>query len=118
MMVCRMRMEGHVTPKRRERSSIDGSERATMTHSRSTDAPLRPPPIRTAESNRFAHYSMKVRVPKILDDVYAENPDYPAAIRDADARFRDDIQGDARVPALTFPAPDASEWQPELGEQT
>jgi hypothetical protein len=79
--------------------------------------PLRPPPLRTDESNAFAHYSMTVRVPKILDDVRDENADYPKAVLDAVARLRDDIRGDARVPSLGFPAPDAHEW-PELGART
>lgn len=81
-------------------------------------SPLRPPPLRTDESNAFAHYSMKVRVPKILDDVCQENADYPPAVRDAVARLRDDIRGDARMPSLEFPAPDVAEWPPEPGRQT
>lgn len=73
---------------------------------------MRPPPILTDASNAFAHYSMKVRVPKILDDVLAENPDYPPAIRDAVHRLRDDIRNDAPLPPVAFPAPDAHEWEP------
>lgn len=79
---------------------------------------LRPPPLRTDESNAFAHYSMTVRVPKILDDVRQENADYPAATLDAVARLRDEIRGDAPLPPLGFPAPDAAEWQPEPRTQT
>ena len=30
--------------------------------------PLRPPPIRTDSTNAFAHFSMRVRVPKILEE--------------------------------------------------
>ena len=79
--------------------------------------PLRPPPLRTDESNAFAHYSMRVRIPKILDDVRAENPDYPAPILDAIARLGDDVRSDARLPGLSYPAPDAHEW-PEPGAQS
>ena len=79
---------------------------------------VRPPPLRTDESNAFAHYSMAVRVPKILDDVRDQNPDYPAAVLDAVVRLRDDIRADAHLPGLAFPAPDAQEWQPEPGAQT
>jgi len=61
---------------------------------------------------------MKVRVPKILDDVCQENADYPTAVRDAVARLRDDIRGDACLPSLGFPAPDAAEWHPEPRHQT
>ncbi|HMJ50639.1 MAG TPA: damage-control phosphatase ARMT1 family protein [Polyangiaceae bacterium] len=77
-----------------------------------------PPPLRTDPSNAFAHYSMTVRVPKILDDVREENADYPAAILDAVARLGDEIRSDARLPPLGFPAPDAAEWEPELGART
>jgi hypothetical protein len=77
-----------------------------------------PPPIRTDESNAFAHYSMTVRVPKILDDVRSENADYPTAVLDAIARLGDDIRNDARLPPLGFPAPDAAEWQPAPGAET
>jgi hypothetical protein len=79
---------------------------------------LPPPPLRTDESNAFAHYSMTVRVPKILDDVREQNPDYPMAVLDAVARLRDDIRDDARVPPLGFPAPDAGEWHPVPGAET
>ena len=77
-----------------------------------------PPPLRTDESNAFAHYSMTVRVPKILDDVREENADYPTAVLDAVARLRDDIRGNARLPPLGFPAPDAHEWEPGPGAET
>ena len=77
-----------------------------------------PPPLRTDPSNAFAHYSMTVRVPKILDDVREENADYLAAVLDAIARLRDDIRGDARVPPLGFPSPDAHEWAPGPGAAT
>ncbi len=78
---------------------------------------LRPPPLRTDASNAFAHYSMAVRVPKILDDVREANADYPAAVLDAVARLRDEIRGDAHLPSLGFPAPDAREWS-SVGTQT
>jgi hypothetical protein len=55
---------------------------------------------------------MKVRVPKILDDVVRENPDYAPLVRDAILRLRDAIAGDAPLPPLGFPAPDAAEWEP------
>ena len=61
---------------------------------------------------------MTVRVPKILDDVREENPDYPPEVLDAVARLRDDIRNDECVPPLGFPAPDASEWQPAPGAET
>ena len=72
---------------------------------------MRPAPLRTDRSNAFAHYSMSVRVPKILDEVIARNPALPAAAREAVERLRDEIAGDAKLPPLRFPAPDAAEWE-------
>ena len=72
---------------------------------------MRPAPLRTDRSNAFAHYSMSVRVPKILDDVIARNPELPVAARLAVERLRDEIAGDAELPGLRFPAPDAAEWE-------
>jgi Damage-control phosphatase ARMT1-like domain len=73
--------------------------------------PPPPPPLRTDGSNPFAHYSMSVRVPKILEEVTARNPDYAPAIHEAIARLRDDIRGNGPLPAPAFPAPDAGEWE-------
>jgi len=73
-----------------------------------------PAPLRTDGSNVFAHYSMSVRVPKILDEASTRNPDYPPSIHDAIARLRDDIRGNAPLPAPAFPAPDAAEWEPAV----
>jgi hypothetical protein len=75
---------------------------------------MRPAPLRTDPSNAFAHYSMSVRVPKILDEASARNPDYAPMVRDAITRLRDDIHGDAPLPALALPAPDAGEWEAAL----
>src|SRR3954471_15387418 len=68
---------------------------------------MRPAPLRTDRSNAFAHYSMSVRVPKILEDVISRNPDLPAAALQAVGRLRDEIAGDAKLPPLRFPAADA-----------
>jgi hypothetical protein len=76
--------------------------------------PPPPAPLRTDGSNAFAHYSMSVRVPKILEEVSARNPDYPPTIHDAIARLRDDIRGNAPLSILAFPAPDAGEWEAGL----
>jgi hypothetical protein len=75
------------------------------------------PPIRTDGSNPFARYSMEVRVPKILDEVVLRNPDFPASMRDAVHRLRDDIRADALLPPLGFPAPDDAEWADGLARR-
>jgi hypothetical protein len=77
--------------------------------------PPPPAPLRTDGSNAFAHHSMSVRLPRILDEVSARNPDYAPQIHDAIARLRDDIRDNARLPPLAFPAPDAAEWEPAVG---
>ncbi len=57
---------------------------------------------------------MSVRVPKILDEVSARNPDYPRSVQASIARLRDDIRGNAPLPSLGFPAPEALEWETAL----
>jgi hypothetical protein len=57
---------------------------------------------------------MRVRVPKILDDVIARNPELPPVAQQAVARLRDEIAGNAPLPPVRFPAPDAAEWEPAL----
>jgi hypothetical protein len=74
---------------------------------------VRPTPLSTDGSNEFARFSMAVRVPKILDDVLQRNPDYSPGIKSAIEELRDGIAGDAPLPELAFPAPDATEWEPE-----
>jgi hypothetical protein len=82
---------------------------------------MRPSPIRTElptapSGNAFAHHSMSVRVPKILEEVSARNPDYPQSVHDSIARLRDDVRAGGPLPPLGFPAPDAGEWQAALDE--
>jgi hypothetical protein len=79
---------------------------------------MRPPPLRTDISNAFAHYSMKVRVPKILDEVIERNPDFTVSTRDAVLRLRDAIRDDRELPALSLPAPDHLEWEDALAERS
>ena len=78
---------------------------------------MRPPPLRTDASNAFAHYSMKVRVPRILDEVLERNGDYHASIRDAVVRLRDDIRDDRALPPLGLPSPDHAEWEDALARR-
>jgi hypothetical protein len=71
---------------------------------------LRPAPIRTNESNPFARYSMQVRVPKIIEEVQALNPDYPVPIQQALSRLRDSLLQNEPMPLLDLPAPDYDDW--------
>ena len=57
---------------------------------------------------------MQVRVPAIVERVLAANRDYPAAVRDALLRLRDELAGDAPLPALVSDAPGSREFQRAL----
>jgi uncharacterized protein with ATP-grasp and redox domains len=70
---------------------------------------VRPPPIRTDGSNRFARYSMEVRVPRIARDVLERNA-YSDVVRDAVERLAVEIEGDAPLPAPRPPGLDVPAW--------
>jgi hypothetical protein len=69
-----------------------------------------PPPIRTDHTNPFAHHTMRVRVPAIVQQTIDANPDYPASIRQRLAALRTALENDAPIPPLDLPAPDLDEW--------
>lgn len=70
----------------------------------------RPAPIRTDTSNAFAHRTIRVRIPVIIQEVQTLNPDYPAPIQAALDRLRQSMQNDEPVPLIDLPAPDYEEW--------
>jgi hypothetical protein len=78
---------------------------------------LRPPPIRTDGSNRFARHTMRVRIPAILRDVQAMNPDFSSKIHGALERLHDEILGDRPLAPLDLPAIDASAWSRALADR-
>jgi hypothetical protein len=82
--------------------------------------PGRPAPIRTDTSNAFAHRTIGERVPAIIRETQALNPDYPAAIQDSLSRLHDALVSDAPIPPLDLPAPDYDDWHaawnPHAGE--
>lgn len=69
-----------------------------------------PPPIRTDGSNAFAHHSMAVRVPSIIEEIAARNPDYAPAIRQRLMRLRDALTHDEAIALFDPPAPDHDLW--------
>ncbi len=70
------------------------------------------PPIRTDHSNAFAHNTMRVRLPAIIDEVLARNPDYPAAIQRRAQALSEEIASGAPIPALdSAAAPDFRQWE-------
>ncbi|WP_022834965.1 ARMT1-like domain-containing protein [Salisaeta longa] len=79
--------------------------------------PDRPPAVRTDGTNAFAHRSMKARIPSIIDDVIARNPDRPPAVHDALRALRDAIRADAALTPLRQPTPDADWWAERLAER-
>lgn len=83
---------------------------------------MRPPPglpprIRSDASNAFAHHTMAVRVPAILEDVLRGNPDYPASVRERVAALQSALRADAPLPPIAAGAPYAEVWQGELAKR-
>ena len=83
-----------------------------------TRAVERPAPIRTDHSNAFANNTMRVRLPAIIDEVLALNPDYPPGITRRLRQLRNDIATGARISKIDLaPAEDAVEWADALRRQ-
>jgi hypothetical protein len=76
-----------------------------------------PPRIRTDASNAFAHHTMAVRVPAILDDVLRDNPDYAPSVRDRIVALQAALRAGARFPALDPSAPHGETWRAELEQR-
>jgi len=60
---------------------------------------------------------MAVRVPAILDEVLANNPDYAGDVRAGIAALRDALQAGAELPLLDPSAPHAEIWLGELANR-
>jgi hypothetical protein len=93
---------------------------AELRHSRETALrapPGLPPRIRTDASNAFAHHTMAVRVPAILDDVLRENADYPSRLQQRIRALQAAMRADERFPPLLPGAPNAQVWQAELARR-
>jgi hypothetical protein len=76
-----------------------------------------PPRIRTDASNAFAHHTMAVRLPAILDDVLRDNPDYPPRVRERVRALQHAMRGDQRFTPLDPAAPHAQVWPAELARR-
>ncbi len=75
----------------------------------------RPAPIRTDSSNAFANHTMRLRLPAIIDEVKALNPDYPADIRRRLDRLHDDLASGAPIAETELlPAGDSGHWSRAL----
>lgn len=71
---------------------------------------LRPDPVRTDAGNPFAHRTIRERLPAILRETQARNPDWPPQIQDAVTRLHDELVSDAPVRRLAPLAPDYDDW--------
>lgn len=70
----------------------------------------RPPMIRTDESNAFANDTMRRRVPDIIRETLALNPDYAPRIQLALLQLLEDIEGDERIWLVDLLSPDYETW--------
>lgn len=79
----------------------------------------RPPALRTDGSNAFARFSMQQRVPRILEDVLSDHPEWPERTRGDVMRLIEAIRKDLPLTAsFTLPAPDEAEWEAALAEMS
>jgi hypothetical protein len=76
-----------------------------------------PPRIRTDASNAFAHHTMAVRVPGILNDIVTRNPDYPESVRTRLAVLASALAADQPIPPPDASLPSAGDWQRALGQR-
>ena len=80
--------------------------------------PNPPPAIRTDRSNAFANNTMRVRLPAIIDQTLARNPDYAPSIRRRLLQLRDEIAGGAVIQPLDREvAPDYAAWARAIEQQ-
>ena len=78
----------------------------------------RPAPIRTDPSNAFANNTMRARLPAIVDEVIALNPDYPPDIVRHLRWLRRDLAEGARIDQTDLlPAGDSGDWSGALQRQ-
>lgn len=80
--------------------------------------PGAPAPIRTDHSNAFANNTMRFRLPAIIDETLALNPDFIPHILRRLSRLRNDIANSARIQDTELaPAGDTDAWSQALQRQ-
>ena len=78
----------------------------------------RPAPIRTDHSNAFANNTMRARLPAIIDEVIALNPDFPPELLRHLRWLRRDLAEGARIDQTELlPAGDIGDWSDALQRQ-
>ncbi len=73
-------------------------------------------PIRTDSSNPFAHRTIRVRFPGLIDDILEGLPHLDRARRAALTALRDELVGNAPLSMFDPPAPDYDPWTSYVGE--
>ena len=83
---------------------------------RSSDSTHRSPPspILTDGSNEFAHYTVRNRLPAILDEVITGDTGLPRPRIDAVRRLRDALISNSPLALFPAPAPDRDWWRPRF----
>ncbi len=74
----------------------------------------RPNSMRTDESNEFAHHTMSVRLPLIIDELIEENPDYPSSFVESLRKLREEVVEDRPIRSIAVPAPDWGSWEEQV----
>jgi uncharacterized protein with ATP-grasp and redox domains len=69
-----------------------------------------PTRIRTDAANPFAYHTMGVRLPAILRETAALNPDYSPAVREALAALASQVETDAPISMCDTHTPAAADW--------
>jgi uncharacterized protein with ATP-grasp and redox domains len=73
-----------------------------------------PPRIRTDAEYPFAHHTMAVRVPAIIQEVIERNPDYSKSVLSELRALQSALREGRALPALAPDAPFAASWLAEL----
>ncbi|MBZ0295023.1 MAG: protein-glutamate O-methyltransferase family protein [Anaerolineae bacterium] len=71
---------------------------------------IKAPKIRTDTSNAFAHHTVQVRIPGIIHDTQANNPDFTPAMNAALDELAEEMTNDALIRPIVLPAPDWEHW--------
>jgi len=67
-------------------------------------------PIMTDASNTFAHHTMEVRLPAIIDEMLRVHSRFPALIRDKLVALHDEVTANKPIRMIDRPAPDWEYW--------
>ncbi len=70
----------------------------------------RPSPIRTDDSNFFAHNTIAVRLPRIIEETIDLNPTFPEPIYRALRELQTALADNRPIAMLDLPAPDYDAW--------